>query len=191
MATWAFIGERGYAESMLTDQQHIVGVVLAGGQSSRMGENKAELLYHGKPLLEHMMNTLDMAGITDCYVSGYDRGYPYIPDEEKYQGPAFAIRHVMRFLKGRADKVLFVPVDMPLLSVDFVTYLLAEEQGGYFQDWPLPVLLANGDIKDEKCGSVYRFLQAQNVPELTIPNALQHCFVNTNTPEEWQEVLAQ
>ena len=176
---------------MLTDQQHIVGVVLAGGQSSRMGENKAELLYYGKPLLNHMMDTLHKAGITDCYVSGYECDYPHIPDAEKYQGPAFAIRHVMRFLKGQADKILFVPVDMPLLSVDFMTHLLAEEQGGYFQDWPLPVVLKNEDIQDGECASVYRFLKAQNVPELSIPHALQHCLVNTNTPEEWQEVVAQ
>ena len=36
----------------------IAGVVLAGGKSSRMGKNKAMLIYNGKPLLNHMVGIL-------------------------------------------------------------------------------------------------------------------------------------
>ena len=48
----------------------IAGIVLAGGKSSRMGQNKALLSYRGQPLIEHMQRLIGQAGLQDVYISG-------------------------------------------------------------------------------------------------------------------------
>ena len=52
------------------DFNAIAGVVLTGGRSSRMGQNKALLDYQGKPLIEHMMEILKTTGIKEIFISG-------------------------------------------------------------------------------------------------------------------------
>jgi molybdenum cofactor cytidylyltransferase len=41
----------------------IAGIILAAGESSRMGRDKALLPYHGKTFLEHILSTLREAGV--------------------------------------------------------------------------------------------------------------------------------
>ena len=36
----------------------ITGIILSGGQSSRMGENKSLLLYEGKPIIAHVVEAI-------------------------------------------------------------------------------------------------------------------------------------
>ena len=55
------------------------GIVLAGGSSSRMGTNKAELLYKGLPLVQWQMEKLRSIGLSEILVSGY--GESMIPDD--------------------------------------------------------------------------------------------------------------
>ncbi len=41
----------------------LYGLVLAGGLSSRIGQNKARLSWHGQPLYRHMISLLTQADI--------------------------------------------------------------------------------------------------------------------------------
>jgi len=174
---------------MLETSCNIAGVILAGGQSSRMGVNKAELEYAGTTLLNHMIIRLKKAGVAQIYISGYEaEGYPFIPDRHRYYGPAFAVRDVMTFLKGKAEKIIFLPVDMPLINTALIQNLVQQKKGGYFAGWPLPMMILNGEIKEGEKASVREFLKDQNVPELTIPDYLKACFINANTPQEWEAI---
>lgn len=46
-------------------------ILLAGGLSSRMGSDKADLCWNGKTFLEHQIEKGKRLGITDIVVSGY------------------------------------------------------------------------------------------------------------------------
>jgi molybdopterin-guanine dinucleotide biosynthesis protein A len=164
-----------------------IGVVLAGGRSSRMGTNKAFLEYRGKPLIDHMMGLLKEAGAKEVWVSGSLAGYPCIPDEEKFEGPAMAIRHVLKRLR-RADVsgVLFVPVDMPALTPELLRELGKQRGGAYYQGWPLPVSLPFKDISPED-KSIKGLLRTLRIPAREVPEGRHACFINVNTPEEWRE----
>jgi molybdenum cofactor guanylyltransferase len=48
---------------------NIAGAILAGGQSSRMGGDKATLSFQGTTLLKQMESLLQRSGIKDIYIS--------------------------------------------------------------------------------------------------------------------------
>ena len=165
----------------------IAGVVLAGGKSSRMGQNKALLDYNGQPLLVHMIEILKQAGLEDIYVSGDLKGYRCIPDNAPHEGPAHAIVDVLKALDNY-DGVLFVPVDMPLLSAEMLKLLIREKKGGYFMGSPLPVLITEACF-EKPAKSVKALLESLRVYPIILPPELEDCMINTNTPQEWARVL--
>jgi molybdopterin-guanine dinucleotide biosynthesis protein A len=88
------------------------GVILCGGQSSRMGRDKMHLRYHGQALFEHMRDLLWQAGVDDVYLSGADG----IADIFTERGPLGGIHAAVIALTDHFTHLLFVPVDMPLLQ---------------------------------------------------------------------------
>ena len=64
-----------------------VGVVLAGGRSSRMGRDKARLAWRDQSLLAHACATLQAAGACKVVVSGDYPEYAGIPDAVPALGP--------------------------------------------------------------------------------------------------------
>ncbi|GJL85393.1 MAG: molybdenum cofactor guanylyltransferase [Micavibrio sp.] len=169
------------------DKVSIAGVVLAGGCSSRMGQDKALLDYNGRPLLDHMIDLLQKMGVADIYVSGNYEGYHCIPDSEPCNGPAEAIQGVMKELNGH-DGALFVPVDMPFLTQDVLHILLAQEGGAFFKDRPLPAFIkqpCSGII----ASSVHALLEELGVPSVFLPEEFESLMANINTQKEWQEAI--
>ena len=58
-------------------------LLLAGGKSARMGQSKAQLLYQGKPFLEHMLDKARNLGIEKYYISGFDAGREDVTTDRK------------------------------------------------------------------------------------------------------------
>jgi len=172
--------------SVMANTLNIAGVVLAGGRSSRMGRDKAFLDFGGKPLIDHMMELLRDVALKDVYVSGNIEGYPSIPDTQSFNGPACAIADVMAHLTGY-DGVLFVPVDMPILSVGVLEALMQNKAGGYFEEWPLPAFITQPCVV-ENAYSVQKLLDEQGVTPLEIPAQYKAEMQNFNTPEDWKKV---
>ncbi len=169
------------------NNKNVKGVVLAGGKSSRMGENKALLDYKGKPLVRHMINILESTGLTDIYISGDLEGYNCIKDIVPRQGPAHAMNNILKSFHGHSG-VIFIPIDMPLLSPDILNILLEQDNGGYFQDLPLPVFIKSQHSK--KCpDAVKDLLHTLSVPQIPLSTYLNDYMANTNTPEDWKKIL--
>ena len=174
-------------------QRKIAGVVLAGGQSSRMGQNKALLQYNGRTLLDHMSALLRDAGVADVFVSGSYEGYDCILDQEEYAGPAVALRHVLQNLEARGEYqgVLSVPVDMPLLSGDALRHLCAVEKGAYFAEHPFPAYVSLPLCGKGQATSMRGLLGEEGVIVQELPALYADDMLNTNTPEEWKKVAGK
>lgn len=170
----------------MADLPRIAGVVLAGGQSRRMGRNKALLDFQGKLLIRHMLDKLHALGLTDVFISGALDGYPSIPDDHPHAGPARGIKTVLREKPGY-DGYLFVPVDMPLLPAPALRLLLEQEGGGYFIGWPLPACL-RPPFSPCDGESVHAFLKAQGIYPLPVPEEFEESMKNINTPQDWERL---
>lgn len=179
----------------MPDERRIAGVVLAGGRSSRMGQDKAHMDYHGRTLVDHMAALLKETGLTDIHISGRtgescaSTGYRCLQDSRPFAGPAAAIRDVLVRLADY-DGVLFVPVDMPFLTRAVLQDLLRHQNGAHYEGWPLPLYLPTSGNPGEG-QSVRQMISGMNVKTLPLPEAGHGCFANLNTPEDWQEAVWQ
>jgi len=91
------------------------GFVLAGGQSRRMGSDKALLNWHGRSLLAHMTMLLE-AVCSSVTVVGRDS----LPDDTPGLGPIGGIATALRVSSTELNLVL--AVDLPDLTPDCLKY---------------------------------------------------------------------
>ena len=167
--------------------KQVVGVVLAGGKSSRMGKNKALLDFRGKPLVVHMCDLLRTAGVDDVVISGAVQGYETIPDETPHEGPARAMAWLLQMFLGRAARLLFVPVDMPFLTTDTLRRLAAQPGNVYTEGHLLPLCLAPAAAL--KAESIYDLLEEVSAKSINMEPDADGEFANLNTPVEWQRFV--
>ena len=161
------------------------GIVLAGGRSSRMGTNKALLRYKDTPLVEHMKSLLVQAGLNDVFISGDVPGYACLPDQACYQGPAQAMIQLLRHFEGRYRRLLFVPVDMPLIEIDALRGLLKGDGSVYYGGYPLPACLLTGG-REESAQSVRELLESRRAQAISFLSAWEDGMANLNTQQEWE-----
>lgn len=103
--------------------------VLAGGQSRRMGRDKALLSLNGRRLLDRQIDTLRALGPAELLLSGRPEvdyavpGVRLVYDETPNQGPLAGIIAVLS--ATTAPSVVVLAVDMPAMTPDFLGRLLA------------------------------------------------------------------
>ena len=104
----------------------ITGVVLAGGESKRMGFNKAEAKMHGESMLMRMIDKLKEITPTIVVSSGnanYSNiSFPQIIDEYSRCGPIGGIYSVLKASKTSLN--LVVSCDIPLVSVSLLEHIV-------------------------------------------------------------------
>lgn len=110
----------------LHQDRDAVGFILAGGQSSRMGGDKALVPFAGQPLVERALGILRQAGLPAAVAGArlpLTVSAPVIPDREPALGPLGGICAALA--STSAQRAVFLPVDLPLLPASLVAYLLA------------------------------------------------------------------
>ncbi|ACO33721.1 MULTISPECIES: molybdenum cofactor guanylyltransferase [Acidobacterium] len=98
--------------------------LLAGGRSSRMGQDKALLPIHGQPLVEQMLARLRALGLeaTICGNRPDLAAYATIlPDAAEACGPLGGITAALE--ASPAELNLVLAVDLPALPVEFLRWL--------------------------------------------------------------------
>ena len=108
------------------------GIILAGGASRRMGQNKAELRLNGKTFLELQIDKFHVLGIEDIMLSGADcpdlPGTRVIPDEFTGKGPLGGLHACLRAAENPV--CLVVSVDVPLIPSGTLAQLCRAHMGG-------------------------------------------------------------
>ena len=99
--------------------------ILAGGRSSRMGQDKADLFFQRKTFLEYQIEKFREH--YDCLLSLGNSGRPYqgpcrmVRDEHRNIGPIEGIRQLLK--AAHTPYVFICAVDMPLVPWELVAYM--------------------------------------------------------------------
>lgn len=194
----------------------IHGVVLAGGLSSRMGEDKRRLVLQGQTLLARAVTLLQDAGAGRVLISGADdlatlvlgQACVGVPDLFPHSGPPGGLYSVLAYLQGRATldaaPLLLIPVDMPLLTAPTLRHLLSAAQAAqccHYEGEVFPCvvratpalhahlreLFAAGAEPGGK-RSMKAILKFAGAKTIAIAPAHAAEFRNVNTPEDWQAI---
>lgn len=180
------------------------GFVLCGGQSRRMGRDKALLPFRGITLVEHMARLLEDVAGSATLVGAPERyghlGWPVLADEQAFEkgdrGPLAGLVTLLRATE--ADLNVVVACDMPGLSRGFVLQMLEAARLDPGCDAVVP-LTTNGL---NPLSAVYRrsaleaLASALGEGRLKVRDALKRLKIreiaaepetlaNVNTPQEW------
>jgi molybdopterin-guanine dinucleotide biosynthesis protein A len=121
-------------------------IILCGGKSSRMGRDKGSMIIQDKPMIKHILSTLnhqineviivlnDESRIARYgeFINPDDYSFElfFIEDEIKNQGPMPGIMTGLRKIKS--SHALILPCDSPYVSADYINTIF-EEYGGNYQ----------------------------------------------------------
>lgn len=106
------------------------GLVLAGGRSSRMGESKAEMNWHGKPQQYYLADLLSFycenvfISCREGQLKNIQSGYKTITDLYENAGPFEAI--LTAFETYPANAWMIMACDVPLLDEPTLDFLIAQ-----------------------------------------------------------------
>jgi molybdopterin-guanine dinucleotide biosynthesis protein A len=111
-------------------EQKIYGLILTGGKSSRMGEDKAYIDYHGKPQVEYMFDIL-VKHCDKVFTSAFkgqklaEKLNP-LADQFDIRGPMNGILTAFTHHHDRAW--IIVAVDMPYVDENVIDQLIHERK---------------------------------------------------------------
>ena len=187
----------------------ILGLILAGGHSSRMGQDKAGLKFGGKTLAENQREILVKhhfpVAISSNTSVKTDIAIPVLPDppEVKYAGPLAGIYAGLQYAStNNYQFALTMPVDCPIIpdeffvkmtsAIDTTTCLrIASTPSGLQPTFALWATKLQSDLFNFLIGSenksIRSFAFAHNVSIVRFDNVYSEgAFFNVNTPEDYQ-----
>jgi len=156
----------------------VTGIVLAGGKSTRMGADKALLIWQGKPLIQHTVDILRQV-CEYVVISANHNHYAFTgcdtwPDEYAQQAPMVGIYSCLKRSKHAWNIVL--SCDMPLVDPGLLAALLAKRRN---YDIILPV---HDDDRMEPLCAVYnkRLVAKFEEPIINHQFGLQHFILHSH-----------
>lgn len=192
----------------MTDKnKELWGLVLAGGQSRRMGRDKGGIIYHQKPQREHMADLLALVcnqvfiSCRSDQVDSITTQYPLIVDSFPEIGPMGGLLSAMKAYPHHAW--LLVACDMPLLNEATILQLVEARDPSYFvtaffnpmDDQPEPMTSIWECSSEAPLNSFYEQGEvslrnimhriASNLVDVKDPTTL----LNVNTNEDWQKAI--
>lgn len=184
---------------------NIVGLIMAGGQSQRMGEDKATLDFKGRTFIETAWHTLKQLKLDTIFVCGKYPDYPFIPDTVAEAGPACAIMHAVKHeTVSISDFIIVLPLDMPCLSTSDLQPLIealihTNSESVFYEGYPLPCALRTQAVvkrlKEDKPLrdiSMLSLLTAYlNEKKIRLSSDREAAFVNINTTSDYAQLSEQ
>lgn len=185
-------------------------IILAGGKSSRMGQDKALLKFGEKTILEHLLMLITPL-FTETLVIVNDQtklrgldlaGAEVREDWVKDRGPLAAVYTGLLYSRNPASCVL--TCDMPLIDEEIIREVVGfweegydviclEESEGNYQPFPGIYLRSARHLirmlLDRKEDSMKGFLELSTVKPLVLEQERIQVLTNMNTIEDYYQVL--
>ena len=102
-------------------------VLVAGGESRRMGRDKATLLFHAKPLWQIQLELLQKLEPAEIFVSARTdpvwrpADVQFIADDSPSRGPLSGL--AASLTRMHAQHLLALAIDMPFMTEEYLTFL--------------------------------------------------------------------
>lgn len=179
----------------------ISAIILAGGYSSRMHCNKAELILKGKRLIDLQVDKMRRLGVSDIVISGYDKaieGTRFVPDVYPHLGPLSGIHAGLKEIIN--EKSIVISVDTPFVPEAFFVRLMnshtrgacVAECNGHYE--PLIGIYEKSMVDSAECllkgedTSVSALFRACGVTTVSFEGDA-FLLSNCNTPEEFESFV--
>lgn len=198
----------------MTNKLEITGVLLTGGESRRMGKNKAFLEIDGKMLIARSLEVLQRV-CGEVVISSreeelYRRFGDVVVDVREGKGPLGGIYSVM--LQAEYDHLFLAACDMPFLHEDAIRFLHREIKDAdalvpyvtgrmhplhaFYHKRILPLVeekISSDKLRltDVLCECRTRILKAEKCSDPGQRQLLERSVLNVNTPDEWEHLNTQ
>jgi molybdopterin-guanine dinucleotide biosynthesis protein A len=186
---------------------NISAVLLAGGESRRMGKDKATFLFRGKPLWQIQLGLLQKLEPAEIFVSA--RTDPdwrladaqFVADDPPSRGPLSGLAASLDRMRG--THLLALAIDMPFMSENYLRYLCDQIEPGCgvlpkIDDRAEPLAaiyprevsadfrraLSGGDFSLQTLTS--RLVKAGKLRPISVPGEAREFFLNVNQPADVQ-----
>lgn len=192
----------------------IVALVLAGGQSSRMGQDKALLCFEERPLIQRVCQvaaplTSEVYILTPRparYQGVLSSEYHFLEESRPGEGPLVAFDQGLREIT--ADWILLLACDLPLLETSVLENWVAQLKD--LSDSILALVPVQNSRWEPLCGfyrqqcqaslqdfikqggrSFQKWLNLISVLPLSLDSEQSKMLWNCNTPEEFKQLTSR
>ena len=180
--------------------------ILAGGNSSRMGQNKAFLKIGGQNEITRLVDlfkkiTNNIVIVTNDFEAYKSLNLPLVEDIRKGFGPLAGIEAALNYTK--TENNLVVACDMPFIDTKTCLQILSQLEGydavvpliegtrhplfAAYRKSVLPLLSETLDNKDRKILFFLNKIRVNYIKEEDFPELDGTSFFNMNNPEEYEE----
>jgi len=177
------------------------GILLAGGNSSRMETEKGLVLLNGKPLVEYALESLQsvfkriIISANSAIFDGY--GWPVVKDQHEGCGPMAGISAGMKAMQ--TDFAFVLSYDMPFVSTGLIRAILNKRADfeavlPFCNNFPVPVCACynrtilpqlENSILSQKL-KVSQFVEGIRYHYLIPDQSQSDQFYSVNTPSDLQ-----
>lgn len=160
-----------------------LGAILTGGRSTRMGQDKADVVVAGSTMLDRVAAAL-AAVSSHVVLLGPDRqGWECWPDSVHAEGPLAGIATALT--RTQPDRVVLVAVDHAFVRPEFLEKLVEIESN-------LPVVpVDESGVRQVTCAVYPKTVGEAAVEEASAGGSIQTLLDRVSfrplTPHEWQE----
>jgi molybdenum cofactor guanylyltransferase len=179
-------------------------VLLAGGESRRMGRDKATLVFAGEPLWQRQLATLKQIGADEIMVSARSdppwrpNGIAFVADGHESHGPWSGVSSSLAQIS--TTHLLVLAIDMPSMTARYLTTLreqaetgrgIVPEIGGRYEPlaaiYPRDAHVDLANIADFSLQTFVRWLvDAGKVLVTSVAESDLNLFRNLNEPRDLQ-----
>jgi len=181
---------------------NVSAVLLAGGESRRMGKDKATLLFRGKPLWQIQLELLRRLAPKEIFVSARTNpvwrpaDVQFVADDPPSRGPLSGL--AASLAQMRTKHLLALAIDMPFMTEKYLRFLCSQIEPGRgviarvddrFE--PLAAIYPNGastDLRSALSSSdfslqslINRIVTADKFRVIPVTQEEKNFFLNVNT----------